>query len=78
MGACKTFLGKIKIITGNQRRLSAAENNKREVLYNGGEPRTFSYAEIVERINVGIFFGMGKELWNADYYDFKIKKRQPG
>jgi len=50
--------------------LSAAENNKREVLYNGGEPRTFSYAEIVERINVGIFFGMGKELWNADYYDF--------
>jgi len=70
MEACKSFFGELKIISGNQWWLSAAENNKREVLYNGGEPRTFSYAEIVERINVGIFFGMGKELWNADYYDF--------
>jgi len=27
-----------------------------EVLYNGGEPRTFSYAEITGRVKIGIIF----------------------
>jgi hypothetical protein len=36
--------------------LQTGKNNKREVLYNGGEPKTFSYAEIAGMVKVGIIF----------------------
>jgi hypothetical protein len=41
---------------------------KAEVLYNGGEPRTFSYAEIVESLKLRIFSRQEKDLLQTRSY----------
>lgn len=46
-----------------QEMLPDRECYKVQVLYNGGEPKRFSYAEIMRGAKVGKFFRHRKELW---------------
>jgi hypothetical protein len=46
-------------------RCKQGKNNKRGGSYNGGEPRTFSYAEIAGNKNRDIFFETANQEKNA-------------
>lgn len=48
------------MIHSNRGLLRVGKTVRLVVLYNGGEPRRLSYAEIKQKLKIGFFSGIGK------------------